>query len=151
QSAPALVPQGDREHAVEVADEVEPVVLVEVNDDLGVGPGIKAVAPRLQLPAQLGEIVDLAVEDRPDVAILAVDRLLPGVDVDDREPTHCEAGVALEIVPCVVGTPVDEGLAHRAKRLGLHGTIRLRIELTDDAAHCELSVAFLPRAVAWHG
>ena len=65
QSAPRLVPESDGKHAVEVADEVQAIFLVEVDDDLGVATGVKAVPTGLQVPAQLGEIVDLTVVDRP--------------------------------------------------------------------------------------
>ena len=64
-------------------DEVEAVLLVEVDDDLGVGAGVKAVAMRFKFAAQLGIIVDLAVEDRPHGAVLVVNGLLARVEIND--------------------------------------------------------------------
>ena len=91
QPAAARVPQGDGEHAVEVGQEIEPAVLVEMDDDLGVGMiGGEAVAGALELLAQLDVIVDLAVEDDGDGLVLVEDRLLAGGDVDDGEPPRPE-------------------------------------------------------------
>jgi hypothetical protein len=47
-----------------------------VDDDFGVGVGGEAVAGRLEVAAQLLEVVDFAVEDDRDAAVLVVDRLI---------------------------------------------------------------------------
>ena len=45
QTLAALVPEGEREHPVEMPDAVDPVLLVQVDDHLGVALGREAVAP----------------------------------------------------------------------------------------------------------
>ena len=65
-------------------------LLVGVDDDFGVGRRVEAVAGGLELAAQLAEVVDLAVEDDPDRAVLVVDRLVAGREVDDAQPAHAE-------------------------------------------------------------
>ena len=57
--------------------------------------------PRISWPvasssrAQLAEVVELAVEDRDDVAALALDRLVAGLQIDDREAPVAEHAAAV--------------------------------------------------------
>ena len=51
----------------------------------------EAVARACQVRAQLAEVVDLAVEHDHDRAVLVVDRLVAGVEVDDPQPLDPEA------------------------------------------------------------
>ncbi len=62
------------------------MLLVEVDEDLGVAIGREAVPGALQLPLQLAVVVDLAVLDDDDAAVLVGDRLVPVREVDDRKP-----------------------------------------------------------------
>ena len=60
---PTRVPEREREHAVELADAVDPMLLVEVGDDLRVALGGRACARAAGARPQLPVVVDLAVED----------------------------------------------------------------------------------------
>ena len=77
QSSPlAPVPDREREHAAEAVEAVDPPLLERVDDHLGVGVvGAEAMAGRLELGAELGVVVDLAVEDEPHRAVLVRHRL----------------------------------------------------------------------------
>ena len=113
QPAAARVPQGDGEHAVEVGQEIEPAVLVEMDDDLGVGMiGGEAVAGALELLAQLDVIVDLAVEDDGDRLVLVEDRLLAGGDIDDGEPPRPERNARPLPEAGRVGPAMPQALRH---------------------------------------
>ena len=57
--------------------------------------------------AHLGEVVDLAVEDHLDAAVLVADRLIAGGEVDDAETAMAEADPAVEIVAAGVRTAVS--------------------------------------------
>ena len=50
------------------------MLLVEVRDDLDVADAAERVPLRLELGAQLAVVVELAVDDRDDVAALVRDR-----------------------------------------------------------------------------
>ena len=64
QQAPlARVPDRQGEHPAQPLEEGVAVLLVEVDEHLGVGGGGEAVSPPLQLSAQLAVVVDLAVLD----------------------------------------------------------------------------------------
>jgi hypothetical protein len=52
-------------------------LLIGVDDDLGIRMGLETVSLRLELVAQLAEVVDLAVVDDLDRPVLVSDRLIP--------------------------------------------------------------------------
>ena len=59
--------------------------MTSVSDDVA-----KRCPLRFQLAPQLPVVVDLAVEDDANGAVLVVDRLMTACEVDDREPPHAE-------------------------------------------------------------
>src|SRR5690606_4961552 len=79
------VPDGKGEHAAQVPDDVIPILLVAVDDGLGVAARGEAVALRFQVRAKLMVVVDLAIEDDVDRPVLVGDRLLAPGNVDDAE------------------------------------------------------------------
>ena len=77
-------------------DAVGAVLLVEVDDDLGVAVRARSGGPRRSSSrAQLAEVVDLAVEDDDDRAVLVEDRLVAGLEVDDAQALDAEADAAV--------------------------------------------------------
>ena len=120
---------------------VDPPLLEGVDDHLRVrvvGPE-RVPAERLQLGPDLRVVVDLAVEDEVDRAVLVRHRLHRRVgEVDDREPAEAEADAAVVVDPGVaaVGAAVDDLLAHRRDvRLGDPEAVPVETERADDAAH----------------
>src|SRR2546422_11655848 len=59
------VPQGKREHALEPLDTGCPLLLVQVEDRLGIAPGPVGVAAPLEPATELGMVVNFAVGDDP--------------------------------------------------------------------------------------
>ena len=74
----------------------------------------------LELGAQLGVVVDLAVLDDDDAAVLARDRLVAALEVDDRQPPRGQPGLAVDHLAPAVGPAVPQRRAHRAQ----HGSGR---------------------------
>ena len=89
-----------------------PRLLVEVDDHLGVALGGEAMAAAQQVAPQLAEVVDLAVEDDDDRAVLVVDRLVAGLEVDDAQPLDAEPHLALHVQAARIRPAVLEGRAH---------------------------------------
>ena len=110
------------------------MLLVEVDDDLGVAVGRQAVAGPQQLAAQLGVVVDLAVEDDDDRAVLVVDRLVAGVEVDDPQPLDAEADAARHVQAARVRPAVLLGCAHADDQLLLDRRA-VGAHLARDATH----------------
>src|SRR5207247_10011109 len=70
------------------------------------------VTGRGQLVAQRAEVVELAVEDRDDVAGLVCDRLAPGRQVDHLQAPVTEYAASELVDGAFVGPAVDEGRVH---------------------------------------
>src|SRR5262249_55511572 len=111
----ARVPQGEPEHALELVDEIEPALLVEMRDHLGVAARPEAMARALETLAQRAVVVDLPVADDQHVAALVRERLRAVLDVDDREAPAAESRPSLDARPIAVGTAVDQRATHPAE------------------------------------
>ncbi len=90
-----------------------------MHDHFGVATGSKLVAVGDQFVAQLDVVEDLAVEGDPQGAPLVGERLLPGGEVDDREPGVRQAGLAVAVEAELVGTAVTERAGHHRQLIEL--------------------------------
>src|SRR5262249_39797325 len=113
------VPDREREDAVEVIDNRIAELLVEVQDDLGVGVAAEAMRLVLEKAAELAVVVDLAVEDDDSRAVLVGNWLVPAAEVDDRQPAAPEPDLRFEVDPLVVGATMCHHARHRAERLAI--------------------------------
>src|SRR5215211_2210324 len=120
QPSAAAVPDCEGEHAPQVVDAAVPELLVEVDDHLGVGSGREAMSQRLQLPAELAVVVDLAVLNHDDALVLVEDRLVAGLEVDDRQALDTEPHSVFAEGPAGVGTAVLDHLAHPLEERAVH-------------------------------
>ena len=91
--------------------------------------------------ADLGEVVDLAVEDDPDRAVLVAERLIAGREVDDAQPAVAEADAAVEIVAAGVGTAVRDGVGHRHQPRAIDRVCRVEVESSCNPAHVQIPAA----------
>ncbi len=82
-----------------------------------------------------GIVVDLAVEDRPDGAVLVRERLMAAGQVDDRQPAEPQRGTIVAVGPRVVGPAVDEPVRHRAERSVRERVVGIGPGRAADAAH----------------
>jgi hypothetical protein len=103
-----------------VIDEVDAVFLVEMQYDLGVGPGLEAVSPLLEVLSELDEVVDLAVDDHRDGVVFVGHWLgALGPQVDDRQAAVAEHAGAVGSQTVVIWTAMDHRVAHASDRFGL--------------------------------
>src|SRR5262249_9527191 len=121
QTLRGCVPQGEPEHALELVDELEPVLLVEMRDHLGVAAGPETMARAREALAQRAVVVDLPVADDQHVAALVRARLRTALDVDYREAPTAEPRPSVDEHPIAVGTAVDQRPTHPAE----HDRVRL--------------------------
>src|SRR5207247_526374 len=101
--ARALVEDGEGEHPAQMPHAVRTVSLVRTEDHLRVRLRTESYAARLELAPQLAEIVDFAVEDDSDRAIIARHGLVAGDQIDDGQAPMTQPG----------RTPADDCLAVR--------------------------------------
>jgi hypothetical protein len=71
----------------------------------------------LEVAKQLAVVVDLAVENDPDGAVLIEDRLVTSGQVDDREPAHPQTDTVAEVVAVVVRAAMHHLVAHRLEQV----------------------------------
>jgi hypothetical protein len=132
QQRPLLaVPRGDREHAVEARERVRAPLLDRVHGHLGVAVRPELVVQALQLAPELAKVVDLAVQDEPQVAASVCDRLLAARRVDDREPPETDRDVGILEPALVVGPAVPQGRHHAAEQV----VVALLSDVAADPAH----------------
>jgi hypothetical protein len=129
-----LVPHGEGEHAVETPGQGDWIKdLGEVGDDLGVALGGEVVPVPAKLFAQRDVVVDLAIEDSSDGAVLVGDGGITSDEVDDRQASLADGrSVPLEHAP-----GVGPAMMQRAD-LALDGTSIVRgphVEGARDPAH----------------
>ncbi len=112
------VPQREGEHAGEVGDHLLAPLLVTAQDHLGVGViGRESVPLGLQLGAELGRVVDLAVVDECQATVVRVDGLVAAVDVDDRQAPHADGEVLVDLDAEPVRAAMDHGVEHSTQQL----------------------------------
>ncbi len=111
------------------------MLLVEMDEDLGVRVRRETVAAALQLTAQLAVVVDLAVLDDGDAAVLVGDRLVAVLEVDDRESPHRQRNPALVEETIAVRSAMVEPRVHRPDRLDVGNRTPLSRGHSADAAH----------------
>jgi hypothetical protein len=113
ESAAVEVPDREGEHALESLDAVGAPFLVAVHDDFGVGVAAEHVAPAQQFLADGLEVVDLAVEDDLDVAVL-VGHGLAAVfgEVDDAQSAVAEGDMVVAVVAVLIRAAVPDGIGH---------------------------------------
>src|SRR5450432_1485037 len=83
-----------------------------MNERFGVAVGLKAMALGDQLCAQRLVIVDLAVEDHPERAVLIRNGLMAGAEVNDAETAHADGAAAFDMEAFVVRTAMANPVAH---------------------------------------
>src|SRR5262249_13041449 len=141
-------PDREREHSTQTLNELLALLFVEVDEALGVRLRAERVALRLEVRAQLVEVVDLAVERDPERAVLVRERLTArGREVDDRETSMPERGGAEDLDPFAVGPPVRECAGHGADGALVSGTREVAPHFSRDPAHTRAESS-TPRATS---
>jgi hypothetical protein len=105
-----------------------------VDEDLGVAMGMEPVALFDEVFAELEVVVDFAVEDDLDAAVLVAEGLGAAAEVDDAEAAVAEGDGAVTVVAEAVGAAVLEGVAHPGHEVRVGGTEIARY-IARNAAH----------------
>ena len=118
-----------------------------MNDRLCIATVAEHVTEARQLPSDPLEIIDFAVEDDRNRAVLVVHRLLAAGGIDDREPAVTERQTRLEVKPLAIRTAMSDRVGHRpdfCRPVGIRGA---GLKDSGNAAHAGCSFD-LGRAVA---
>ncbi len=96
------------------------------------------VALGLELAAQLGVVVDLAVEGDPDRAVLVGHGLAAlRAEVDDRQPGLAQADRTVRPDAAAVRPAVAQGAVHAGDQGGIGRPARVAVQNAVNAAHVD--------------
>ena len=88
------------------------VLIISMDDGLGVAVCIKGVAEPFQLVAEFEIVIDLTVEDNPGGAVLVVNRLLAAFHIDNRQPPHAQADSLAEVEAVIIRATMADSVTH---------------------------------------
>ena len=138
------VPNGDREHAVQTAQARRAVNGKCVDKALGIRICPEDTTARLQAAAELAVVIDFAVEDDREPALVGGDGLVPMLEVDDAEAAHCKRHMAVDELASIVRPTMLERIPHPAEPARIRETI-VSVETPDYAAHGRSLTRITPR------
>src|SRR5690242_9560508 len=131
----AHVPDCQAEHTVQAVKHLVAPLFVAVDNDFGVRFGAEDVAALLELALELLEVVDFTVKGDPDGFLGVRHGLMAARKVDNREPAETEAQRAVEKVPFIIGTTMDDGVGHGFDVPAPNGGQASEVILSADATH----------------
>jgi hypothetical protein len=98
------------------------------------------MTPGNKLFSGLREIIDLAVEYKPEGLILVAHGLTAARrQIDDAQPAMAQPHRTFEEKPLVIGSPVSKGLGHASEK-GLRDRLAGEINFSANAAHKIFSI-----------
>ena len=115
------LPEGQREHAAEALEAGGVPLQQAAEDHFGVATGVETMAQRFKLPAQLGVIVDFAVEDQHGGAIVGGHGLLSAGEIDNLQADGAEGDIGRVIDVLLVGAAMNQGHGGAADAFGIDG------------------------------
>ena len=116
-------------------DQGGPVLLVEVDQDLGIAPGPEPVSPGFEVPAQLPVVIDLAIEDDLDRAVLVADRLVASLEINDREAAMDQADAGLRPESLRIRAAMGDGVPQALQQPDIDRTTDIGVDNASDSAH----------------
>jgi hypothetical protein len=135
QLLPVHIPDGEGKHAMQVSGAIIAPLRIGLQNHLAVTVRKKAVAPGPQLLAQLGVVVDGAVEYQHQPERLVHHRL-PGTfgKVDDREPPVAQRHRTRTVFATGIRSPARQPPCHCLQYL-CSGLLPVETQFTTDATH----------------
>ena len=125
------VPQRKCENSIETRQKRFTLIFVKMHKHFGVARRAKAMSARFEIAAQFAMIVDFAVEDNPNRAVLVCHWLIAGREINDAEARVPQNHARILMDARTVGTAMRERVAHRFDDCA----IRLLAYHSTDAAH----------------
>ena len=131
----ARVPDCEREHAAEVIDAGIAPLLVGMDDGFGVATRPVAMTGGFELRADVGVVVDLAVEDDPDRPVFVRQRLMAGCHIDDAQPAMGQTGEVVDVDAGFVRATMPDDVPHRTQPRPLLWLQPVRSDDSGNSAH----------------
>ncbi len=139
QRARVPVVEREREHAAETLHALFAPRFPRVHDHFGVALRVEHVPERFELRNELLVVVDLAVEYDDDRAVLVVERLLAGGDIDDREAAMREPHASVDVIALAIGPAMGLRSIHPREHCAIDLARATAVEHSADATHIALT------------
>jgi len=128
---------------------VQTLLLVCVNNDLGVALTAEAVTGSLQCLAQLAEVVDLAIEDEPHRAVLIGQRLMTCfAQIDDAQPPVAQGDTLAQVMTLVIWSAMRYRRGHPRDQIAIRPRESGYSAHTNDSIDCRMSLTLGGAAAA---
>ena len=86
----ALAPDCKSEHSPQSLDTTGTELLIQVDNDFGIGPGAERMSAGSELRLEFAVVVDLAIENNPHRTVFIRQGLVAPSKIDDRQPTEAK-------------------------------------------------------------
>ncbi len=91
---------------------LEAALLIEMNEDFGVAARRESMPGALQPGAEFMMIINLAIEDYVDRAVLIANGLSATTDINDTEPPHSHRNARLDKIAGTIRAAMVDRVAH---------------------------------------
>src|SRR5450755_1778700 len=106
-----------------------------MQNDFGVGLADEAMPFGLEFGPQFSKVVNLAIEDDAEGLVLVEHGLIARDEVDHGQAPVTKPNSGCKIEAVAIGTPVSDGVAHRANQRAAGCAFALQVKTACDAAH----------------
>src|SRR5260370_36653145 len=97
--------------------------------------------PAFEFGPKLREVVNLTVEDHPDLLLRIRHGLMASGQIDDGKPPETQSKGRGQIVALVVRPAMENGASHSADRFRIHRFLVVKVKRAADSAHtCSLTL-----------
>src|SRR5579863_1495491 len=135
QAMSGFVKHGERKHSSQLVNTIRSEILVEVNDDFGIGMGTEIVAMAFEFLPKLAEVIDLSVKHHPNRAVFVEHWLVSASQVNNAEPTHSQARTVLNEQPFIVRTAMNQRLTHLVDNVAVNPAVISWADNSSNTAH----------------
>ena len=142
-----LVVERKTEHPPQLLKAIGTHLFVQVDNDLGVGVGVKAMTAAFEFGPKLGKVIDFTVKHHPDRPVFIEDGLMAAGNVNNAEAAHTQSGTVLNEDSLIVRTTMNNGLTHPVDGFRLNPISGLGADDSRDSAHA-LSPQYNPGPTA---
>src|SRR5579864_5317527 len=114
------IPYCERKHSAQPSDTIISVLLIEMNNDLGIAGRFELMATVLKITCEFAVVVNLTVEHDDNAAVFVIDGLSATGYIDDTETARAQPDCWFKVQTLPVGPPVTNALQHSSQALILH-------------------------------
>ena len=87
-------------------------MLIDIDDDFRVGVGAEVIATAFELAAEFGKVINLAIEDHPDVAVGIRHRLMATGHINNGKTPKSQSERSIKVKALIIRTSMRDRRRH---------------------------------------